>query len=973
MYTNFNNSSFGCYPPITPTPVSYDPYGYYQQPYGYDMSSMFWPLSRDEFWYSGSPVRASQVIEYTIVKTEKGFESRKLVKRNGVYYMTERNGREVRIGKLKIKNKYVVNPHDDGTFDALFIEYEGEGLSEAKWISIPYAAFVKRAILPYLAGFDRNPDCPDKYIIAAFYKELREGGDALFLDLPKRSGWQDCNGKPIFAAADKVIPQLADYYPPDILQRKLIPTDLGFANAAENLAKVLPPGEDIGKILAIAITSVLLYFYKKAGLEPDQLFVIEPADAAITKLATALMKTRNYENTSIPPLLASKSALQAELNQSNDGTALFKASSLIEDRKQLAASMDVLLSDLHHCDGNEAPRRHLICVLTEAPGNLPPELPAYYVSLDGSHDDVDYSALQKAVGALESSLIRLLEKSDPKENLVTWALKETAFLTRTDINDEHYQTERMMCATAQILLTHHVITPEVHKEISRFLSHSHRVAFDPDIAITNDFGHVLSEALDSGRLGIALQNGSTARLNLMHTAIHSEKHINLTQEALDFHILPSMTTTKRRNKLLHALDACGKLHHNNNFKRNIEVETSPGIIETVSVYSVPINIVTASCRVKLAALQTAEFQIRGKTAPAGYIPIISLADDKTAGRVIDDGPTEAESIYAGGKTRSGKTYFDVQQAVLRAESGDQVIIFDQTGAFTMAELYEHLPLKVIFDMFSFWPLHRKGLPVNLLSLDHCLTLPEKKNRLFSIFSVAGRVTGELQGKYLRKRMTPIIKAIEAGEIHSLPETLHFFNEEDPDQAELHDRLEEVFEDMEELPMQHKSWGEFLATQKPIVVISTAADGIRKSGQHIDMLLASLYAYKQYDRKPRYTVVLDELEDLCLEKDGPISTILRKGGKHRLSMLLSSQEYSADNDKLGKLIGNCGMQVFFHPKDANLSDVAKFTGVDRAVLANLEQGECVAVGGFYSRSKQKNTHTTLVGKTYCACQNNAHRK
>ena len=147
----------------------------------------------------------------------------------------------------------------------------------------------------------------------------------------------------------------------------------------------------------------------------------------------------------------------------------------------------------------------------------------------------------------------------------------------------------------------------------------------------------------------------------------------------------------------------------------------------------------------------------------------------------------------------------------------------------------------------------------------------------------------------------------------------------------------------------------------------AADVIRKSSQLVDMMLSSLYAYKQYQRNARWTVILDEIEDLCLEKDGPISTILRKGSKHGLSMLLASQEFSVDKDKLGKLIGNCGILAFFRPKDADIGIVSKHIGFDRAVLAGLEQGELVAVGGFRSRSKGKNCTAKLMGRS-CLCEN-----
>jgi len=125
-------------------------------------------------------------------------------------------------------------------------------------------------------------------------------------------------------------------------------------------------------------------------------------------------------------------------------------------------------------------------------------------------------------------------------------------------------------------------------------------------------------------------------------------------------------------------------------------------------------------------------------------------------------------------------------------------------------------------------------------------------------------------------------------------------------------------------------------------------------------LTSLYEYKQHDRNPRYTIIVDEIEDLSLEKEGPISTILRKGGKHRLSLILASQSYSVDKDKLGKLIGNCGTHVLFHPKDYG---IAKHIGVDQSTLASLGQGECIVYGLVYNKDENKHKHITIKGQTY----------
>lgn len=277
----------------------------------------------------------------------------------------------------------------------------------------------------------------------------------------------------------------------------------------------------------------------------------------------------------------------------------------------------------------------------------------------------------------------------------------------------------------------------------------------------------------------------------------------------------------------------------------------------------------------------------------------------------------------------------------------------------------NIPKVIIDDYFSQWEIGEKGLPVTLLSLENCKSLPDKKQRLANVLSVLARLTGEVQLKVLRSRLAKIVRAIEAGQVRNLADTVRFFDKKDHSQAEILERLTEAFEELEGLPNSSLNWDDFLTAHGKIIVISTASDGIRKCSQFIDALLASLYAWKQHNRAARMNVVLDEIEDLCLERDGPIDTILRKGGKHSLFMLLASQGYSAGKDRLAKLIGNCGMQLIFHPKDECIDEIARNLGVDRQLLSILEQGECVAVGDFFNNRYGKNKQAAIRGKAYSA--------
>ncbi|MGN0622144.1 MAG: hypothetical protein ACI4I9_09780 [Porcipelethomonas sp.] len=128
------------------------------------------------------------------------------------------------------------------------------------------------------------------------------------------------------------------------------------------------------------------------------------------------------------------------------------------------------------------------------------------------------------------------------------------------------------------------------------------------------------------------------------------------------------------------------------------------------------------------------------------------------------------------------------------------------------------------------------------------------------------------------------------------------------------------------------------------------------------MLESLYNYKQCNPDQRYTVVIDEVQDLYLHEKGAVNTLLRKGGKHGLSMLLASQSFPDPNIAYGKVIGNCGRIRGYHPKYDDLCKSAEYFGYDKFEVDVLQQGECFDNGLFYSRYHGKNVITTLKGRT-----------
>ena len=897
---------------------------------------------------------------------EKHFEAKRLFKLASGYFMRERDGREVYTGLGEQNEKFFVNQQRDGTFAAYFCQQRYGDQKETHAVAVPFKDFLRRNAFTHLMDYPKNDDCPDSYVNAAFFDAVQKGDPPKILMLPKCSGWQIVDGKYFFMSNESVIDVLEPYYPPDVLRRKLIQTDMSLVETAKALAAVLPADWRYKFLLVVSTMSLLLLLFAEKGMQPDQMYFVEPGNDQNALAATALLSTWDYQSTATQSLLKCRTDLQHELDQMHDGTVVFRDSSLLEAKKQRMNGLDVVVQDLRRGLGVDDVSRHIIAVISDNIGFYPSEIPAFYLSLSGCPRVEDVGGLQKAVGCFHTALIRLISNSSSERNLFTEAFDR--IVPEPDIirNADCRMSKTMLRTTMKILLEYGLLSSSEAVSIGNYLKRDTHAAADSGLSIVNEFRETLSAAILDRRIKVFKQQGPPYFNSSPFSAFADRDYINFTEPSFDWLIAP-MRTTKRRNNVLSALKACGMLHCSNFFKRLVDVEVASETIKALNVYSVSKSVLSPKARAKIDRLSQADYLFSTQDFPAGFVPILSVAGNMAAGRVITEATDEAESIFMSGQTRSGKTCSAVQQAIIRAELDNTVILIDQTGGFRMDELKKHLPGELIDKYFSFWSISTDGVPVDLLSLEKCDTLPDKKNRLLSILSVAARVTGQVQERVLRRRLSPIVKAVEAGQVRNLPETLRFFDENDPDQAEIRGRLEGVLDDLERLPTHYRNWDDFMRTQSKIAVITLPEEGVRNSKALVDMLLASLFSFKQHYRTGRCTVILDELEDLCLDREGPISLILRKGGKFGLSMILATQEFSTEKDNLGRLIGNCGLKVFFRPKDANLREISKYTGVSSQQLAALQQGECVVTGGFYSKMSGRNKQTTLRGKTYSAAK------
>ena len=303
-----------------------------------------------------------------------------------------------------------------------------------------------------------------------------------------------------------------------------------------------------------------------------------------------------------------------------------------------------------------------------------------------------------------------------------------------------------------------------------------------------------------------------------------------------------------------------------------------------------------------------------------------------------------------------------------------MIIFDQTGGFTPKEIDKHVGKELRENYFSFWNVYDDGLPVDLLDLRGCQGYKDKKDRLTRIFAMMCRTLGSYEEQIIKNAVKDLLKEMKFNpDVIASDIEKYIYNEDDAHDEEepsgdkthrkLRYKIDAVLDDLRDTPQTKNNLGEFAKAQgKHIIVISTGADGVEKGSEIIDIMLESLYGYKQCHPYEKYTVVIDEAQDLYLHEKGAVNTLLRKGGKHGVTMLLASQSYPDSTTPFGKVVGNCGRVRGYRSKGDDLARYADRFGCDKYEADSLQKGNCIYNGPFYSRYRCENVITTLKGRT-----------
>lgn len=899
-------------------------------------------------------------------KRDPQYSERQLVKNayNGHWQRTYKTKGPEFVSRVNVVAAFIVNSRALGDCESLEVYINGRDDP----LHFKNGNLSTHNIMKELQLEDASLD--QKWVSEAFKRSLCMCPNIWFLTIPEHMGGCKLpDGSLTYVSASSVIPGLENLFSDDIKEHILVSHNRSFDDVIKGVRLALPDNWKAKMAVIQRVTSILLPFYEEEGLKPDKVQVFSYNGEVQKQGLIALTKRINCDSTVVKSLSDRRTNVKKELAAANDITVVYTFTSTIEGSASCNSKFTDIRLDIQGENGIENPTRKNVVILTETPGSIPDDLPAYYLSFDESIDFGDIRRLQRLKGELDFSLVTFLYNNQDAakqivHNAVCQALSNAKFIKNT----EHTQTMIMILATAHILKKIGIVSQKELLSILRWFAQESLSKTTGTDGIIHDIIKSINSAICSGKITVASQYGPPYYKDDVRTAFVAEidDSINIDTDTFDKVLLSDIKSTDKRNRVLHALKDKHLLHSTKDHKRDLKVEFEDGRVQSVSVYSLSGSILNDEARTAVEKALISDRFHKLKNSPAHFYPFIQHKKfNMAAGQVIKDYNTINPFVAVCGSPGSGKTDFLMMQALQRAEAGDVVVILDPTNSFCEYELREHkVPQELIDERFIFWDMSIKGLPVDILDFSGCTNVYQKRERLLSMQLSGSHLYGCNQVSILMTAVEKMVDKIEQGEKDMYNLIASSFGD-DKAEIKVMNRVLSVFSTIARNDETPPGWDKLLAERGKIIVVSTGNATVKADCNPLDMIADHLYSYKDAHRAGNITLILDEIQTMNLNVGAPIDILLSKGRKLNISAFLASQRYSNGKDRLGRVFDYCDTKFFFSPMESCIEAVSEKTHIPVDKLRCFNQGDCAFVGPAYSKHYSKNipVRSAIIGKTY----------
>ncbi|WP_295067268.1 hypothetical protein [Ruminococcus sp.] len=813
-----------------------------------------------------------------------------------------------------------------------------------------------------------------KYVAEAFRRSLLMCSAVYFYSPPMHDGWcltprGDC--KFCSSEYDNLLFKrlykekgMRNVYNDIILYK----SNRTFNEVAADYNRLLSDTLPVKVCTVISAMSRLLPQFQEEGLVQDRLWVVETSDDATAKDMTAGLQNRNHR--SIEVLFSSKRILYIEeqIKRYVDCVMIIRHSSAIGSKYKLENIQELLSEFFANSYVDDSVNRMVPVLIIDNAGVLSEELSIHQLSLTERVQIENLEQVQKLLGELDYHIVKNAEKNPGAvkqriKAVITAAKKMAATLPRRSQSNSAV----MFLSTAILLKEGGILTEADIQAMLQWLCNEvkERTSFSRYNAKT--MGAVASTAISTGKIDIGLEVGPPF-WTPDKAMISSDGSFCLTEDLFSDEIYSNSDVPVGINKAKEDLISDGDLLTYPNSKDEQRIWK----VQTEDSSKKPRRFLTFS-RDWLS--QEANLVIDEKVASDKFHKLDEHIDnffrfvkherlDMYAGQVITDYKHGTPFIAVTGAPGSGKTDWMMQQVVQRVKSDDVVIVLDPTNAFLKEELLAHnIPEEIIAKHFEFWDLSTQGWPVNIMDFDDCENTAQRVQKLSSLLISGLHLTGPNQKFILVDKVTELLEKNQISTISELAVLPAAFDKND-DEKKLAIKLRALFSIVNMQQNTALSWGDRLSAKGKVLVISSGNAAINPMVNTFDILLDTLYSYKDKNRNGKMTVILDEVQTFNHGKKSTLVSILSRVRKLDISVILASQDYM--NESLATVYKYCGTHILFRPLGEEcVKAVAKFTKLDEDVIRTLPDFHCAVIGDVYSTYYGTNVklETAFLGITY----------
>ena len=740
------------------------------------------------------------------------------------------------------------------------------------------------------------------------------------------------------------------------------------SEVAESYLKNVPDSLTVKIGTVLSSMSRLLPNFKDEGLIQDRLFVSEATDRKDATYLTNVFYNRSYTSSETIFTSTSRTQIDDELEKYYDCTVSFRHNSTTESQYNLYKTLELIYEHLNGNSGDDDTPRFVPVLSIDNAGLIPEEYPFYQIPSVSNLEFDDNIELREIIGEMDTLIVKYVEQNpDAAKQLLHEAVVAAKDIVSQLPIRARSSSSVMFLSTAIMLAKFGFLADKDLRDMVNWLKTESKTRTNMKQLICMAVGDLLSEAICSGSLPISNQFEPPFWMS-DKAFIASDGSINIKSTVFVDMVLSQLELPVGHNKVYQALKCEDYLITNpgENIKtRTVNLED--GSKDKQRFVSISRNLLSEEAkRVVDVATASDLFHKRDKHINSFFPLIKHQRLDMVAGQIITDYKHGTPFIAVTGAQGSGKTDWIMMQMLQRAKAGDVVIVLDPTNAFCREELSAHMvPDEIIDEYVEFWDMSTDGFPVNIPDYEGCTNIEQKTQRLSSLLISGMHLTGPMQKLVLVSKVREWIsdKPINnASELATFPVILG----DTADEKKVRTRMNVLFSTVNMYSDVQFSWADRLSAKGKILVISSGKANINEHATPFDVVLDSLYSYKDIHRNEKVTIVMDEFQTLNRYKGCTLEALLSRGRKLNLSAILASQDFSDKKDPIGRFYAYCGTHVFFRPLGEEcVKVIAELTKLDANVIRTLPDFNCTVLGPIYSEYYQKNIqlHSAIIGETY----------